>query len=391
MSNTRCIFRAHGDRGYTKLRNAFLQDARLSDETRGLVARLLSLPDTWEVTVKSIIASGRAGRDKVYRMLKEAEALGYVKPEERQRQSDGTLWRQVYLVSDDPAALIARAAEELHAMEDHPRTENAEMDAHPRTVNPDVASHDVVEIVAQQEICPRQENTDMDETTSGLSTSGKPAHSKKNIEDIYIPPIVPQAPQMDSIWLGEDGVPRVVNGKRQALEAILGGKCDLDDAIRAVAGRIDRNGDLFTSLAQEIAKHAAAIPARPKRQAIPDSYSQDFEHFWAIYPRREGKGAAYKAWKKLSMDQRRKAYRECKRQLADLTARTNQGGKNVCPHPSTWINQARFDDGDGLPSHASVVPDLKRPAGVPDFVWEAMQRRVAENRADVESQARASC
>jgi len=113
---TRCIFRAHGDRGYTKLKNTFLQDRRLSDETRGLVARLLSLPEDWEVTVMSIIASGKAGRDKVYRMIKEAELFGYIMPN-GQGRADGKFDRQVYFVSDDPEALIARAAQELYELE----------------------------------------------------------------------------------------------------------------------------------------------------------------------------------------------------------------------------------------------------------------------------------
>lgn len=132
---TQCIFRAHGDRAYTKLKNSFLQDRRISDETRGLVARLLSLPDDWEVTVQSIIASGKAGRDKVYRMLKEAEQFGYVKPEERTRADDGTLGRQLYLVSDDPEALIEKVAQELYEMET----------AYPYPENPDM-----VEVVAER-------------------------------------------------------------------------------------------------------------------------------------------------------------------------------------------------------------------------------------------------
>jgi hypothetical protein len=160
---TRCIFRAHGERAYTKLKNSFLQDRRISDETRGLIARLLSLPDDWEVTVQSIIASGKAGRDKVYRMLKEAEEFGYVRPEERTRADDGTLGRQLYLVSDDPEALIEKAALELYAMEvAYPRTGNPEVDevvaeqgVPPRTAKPDVAKP---RLAQPEEAEPRLEN-----------------------------------------------------------------------------------------------------------------------------------------------------------------------------------------------------------------------------------------
>jgi hypothetical protein len=277
----RCIFRGHGDRAYTKLKNSFLQDRRISDETRGLVARLLSLPDDWEVTVQSIIASGKAGRDKVYRMIKEAEEFGYVKPEDRVRQADGTLGRQVYLVSDDPDALIARAAQELYEMEE----------AHPHPENPEV-----VEPVAEQQDEPRTEKPDLAKPRLAEPLPAEPdmanRNGKKNIEvniTLDSPPIVPPTLKLD----GEPA------------------------------------------------------PAKPKRSrnAVPDVYPHDFEEFWKVYPRREAKADACRAWERLKMPQKRRAYVALKSQLPMLEAKLRgRGGNNFCPLPATWINGGRFDD-----------------------------------------------
>jgi hypothetical protein len=111
-SMAQSVFRAHEDRGYTKLRNEFLRDHRISDETRGLVARLLSHPVDWHFTIKEIISSGPSGRDKVYRMVKEAEEYGYIR-QDSPRRENGTHQVYGYLVTDDPKVLIQRAAKEI--------------------------------------------------------------------------------------------------------------------------------------------------------------------------------------------------------------------------------------------------------------------------------------
>lgn len=90
----------------------------------------------------------------------------------------------------------------------------------------------------------------------------------------------------------------------------------------------------------------------PKR-SIPEEYPNDFEEFWKLYPRREGKAAALKSWQRLSMPQKRKAYVSLKTQISELIKRAGDMRGNFCPLPATWINQGRFDDD---------------PAGKPSFV-----------------------
>lgn len=82
----------------------------------------------------------------------------------------------------------------------------------------------------------------------------------------------------------------------------------------------------------------------PKKQLVPETYPNDFLEFWKIYPRREGKAAAAASWDRLTMDQKRTAYRSLKVQLPELGRRAIDPRGNFCPLPATWINQGRFDD-----------------------------------------------
>ncbi len=69
-----------------------------------------------------------------------------------------------------------------------------------------------------------------------------------------------------------------------------------------------------------------------------------FENFWKAYPRRVGRSAALKAWDKISPEPELvqiilkaiESHRNCEQWRS-------QGGKFI-PHPSTWINQKRWED-----------------------------------------------
>ena len=94
-------------------------------------------------------------------------------------------------------------------------------------------------------------------------------------------------------------------------------------------------------------------------------YSQSFEDFWKQYPRREGKGKAYNAWKRLNGDDRKKARGQLDVQLPTLLKRLNDERGNFCPHAATWLGQRRFDD-EPLRQPTSSPTALDRD--IPDFM-----------------------
>jgi hypothetical protein len=66
-----------------------------------------------------------------------------------------------------------------------------------------------------------------------------------------------------------------------------------------------------------------------------------FETFWALYPRRTGKGAALKAWNTAKPD-----LEAVKSALSWQVYQASWGkdGGAFIPHPATWLNQRRWED-----------------------------------------------
>jgi hypothetical protein len=65
-----------------------------------------------------------------------------------------------------------------------------------------------------------------------------------------------------------------------------------------------------------------------------------FEDFWKLYPRKVSKKKARVAWVNLTIEKQKKAMATLPRHL-QLWAGKN---KNFIPHPTTWLNQERWDD-----------------------------------------------
>jgi hypothetical protein len=63
-----------------------------------------------------------------------------------------------------------------------------------------------------------------------------------------------------------------------------------------------------------------------------------FDRFWKIYPRRTGKGAAEKAWAKATL---RTPPDDI---LGKLEKYAWPEDPQFIPHPSTWLNQKRWED-----------------------------------------------
>jgi hypothetical protein len=73
-------------------------------------------------------------------------------------------------------------------------------------------------------------------------------------------------------------------------------------------------------------------------------YTPEFERFWSAYPRKVGKGAARAAWRRLNptevlTDQMIAAVSE----QSKSSQWRKQGGQFI-PHPTTWLNQSRWQD-----------------------------------------------
>ena len=75
-----------------------------------------------------------------------------------------------------------------------------------------------------------------------------------------------------------------------------------------------------------------------------DAHDADeaFDAFWAVYPRKVGKGAARKSFDKLPRDVWPKLVPAVEAQKQ--SRQWQRDGGQFVPHPATWLNQGRWDD-----------------------------------------------
>lgn len=98
------------------------------------------------------------------------------------------------------------------------------------------------------------------------------------------------------------------------------------------------------------------VPSRTKRSLV--EYSGGFLSFWNAYPRRVGKGAAAKAWKAAKPDEELTLKILSALEEAKASPQWRRDNGQFIPHPSTWLNQRRWEDEPPSPKNGHVTPPL---------------------------------
>jgi len=109
---------------------------------------------------------------------------------------------------------------------------------------------------------------------------------------------------------------------------------------------------------EALAPHASATPemAEPTSpsktepravSARTSPYSAQFENFWQAYPRKVGKGAAWKKWKTQKCELLNGQIAAALRWQIESNDWRKDGGQFV-PHPETYLNQRRWEDSPGV-------------------------------------------
>lgn len=85
-------------------------------------------------------------------------------------------------------------------------------------------------------------------------------------------------------------------------------------------------------------EHGGAAPTRSRKDRTRED--AEFDRFWSVYPRREAKGAARKAWDKAILRA------DSERILIAATRYRDQPGREpqFTAHAATWLNADRWDD-----------------------------------------------
>ena len=117
------VFRVEKNSNYTTMCNYHLRDQGLSLKGKGLLSMLLSLPDTWNYSVRGLSSITPDGVDGVLTALKELERLGYLE-RNQQRESNGRMGRAEYVIYEMPRK---KPCSESPCTE-NPYTVNSDMD-----------------------------------------------------------------------------------------------------------------------------------------------------------------------------------------------------------------------------------------------------------------------
>lgn len=92
-----------------------------------------------------------------------------------------------------------------------------------------------------------------------------------------------------------------------------------------------------------------------------NEYSESFEKFWKVYPKKVGKDAAYRSWKKIgkSGESSPKSIISAIETQVSKDHFVGTDGNNYFPNPSTWLNQGRWKD--EIKNNAGQQQDESRP------------------------------
>jgi hypothetical protein len=85
----------------------------------------------------------------------------------------------------------------------------------------------------------------------------------------------------------------------------------------------------------------STLPKKSETKPKVEKPTKGFDEFWLAYPKKAGKGAAEKAWEKMSPDLTVVLKSLSEHKTCDQWTRDN--GKFI-PHPATWLNQKRWED-----------------------------------------------
>jgi hypothetical protein len=119
-------------------------------------------------------------------------------------------------------------------------------------------------------------------------------------------------------------------------------------------------------------------PETPKRERKPTEYPAEFEQFWELYPNKTGKKKAFSSWKAQKKAKDLPAIDilmgAIRRQMESEQWR-KEGGRFI-PHPGTWLNQGRWEDGGTSTDGADASGEKKAK---PPAQWKSIRDRYFED------------
>ena len=102
------VFRVDKSREFTVIANCVFKDRTLSAKAKGLLAEMLSLPETWDYTMKGLSSLFTDGEDSIRQGIRELEEHGYI-VRERKRDEKGRLAGMEYVIYETPHKTVVKS------------------------------------------------------------------------------------------------------------------------------------------------------------------------------------------------------------------------------------------------------------------------------------------
>lgn len=118
--------------------------------------------------------------------------------------------------------------------------------------------------------------------------------------------------------------------------------------------KIQQNAEYEIEDENEIEVTEESVSSVAKKQEAVD---QRFESFWKAYPRKVGKGAARKLWKRIHPTQELFEKMMAALETAKCSRQWTKDNGEFIPHPATWLNQERWEDGDTNSGQPAFDPE----------------------------------
>lgn len=127
---------------------------------------------------------------------------------------------------------------------------------------------------------------------------------------------------------------------------------DLSDSGKIVWASIKAEFDL-SAVRAEAGRKGAVITNNPdiirlkpdtKKQEAQKELADRFNRFWAAYPRHVGKAVALKSFEKIHPDEETLTAMLTAIEWQRNTRQWRENNGQFIPHPSTWLNQRRWED-----------------------------------------------
>lgn len=175
-----------------------------------------------------------------------------------------------------------------------------------------------------------------------------------------------------------DARPRVLSKTLYPLKDVR--DCQIKDTLRKLssAGLVsffkNENGKLYVRLTNwdryqsahgtasgtdmaEQEKPQKAAP-KPRVSKLSAAMKARFDRFWAVYPRKTGKGKAEDSFAKYKPDDELTEIMIRAVEAAKRTPQWQREGGQFIPHPATWLNQRRWEDEVPQPVTTPAGPTL---------------------------------